>query len=149
MRRLTIVSVAVLVLALFAGVCSAEKGVNTNPKLALQGYDTVAYFDVGNAVMGSNAYLVEWNNATWHFASKENMERFQKNPEKYAPQYGGYCAWAAAQNYLAPVDPRVFDIHGGKLYLNFNRDIQRKWLKDIPGFIKKADANWPNLAKKL
>ncbi len=112
---------------------------------ALDGYDTVAYFKMGKPVAGSSDHSTEWNGATWHFSSAENLATFQADPEAYAPQYGGYCAWAAAQNKTAPGDPNAWKIVDGKLYVNVNASIQARWEKDIPGFIAKADANWPGL----
>jgi YHS domain-containing protein len=121
---------------------------STNPKLALKGYDPVAYFTLGNPRMGSNEFEHDWKGSKWQFVSAENRKLFKRNPEKYAPRYGGYCAWAAAQGYTAEGDPEVWRIVDGKLYLNFNRAVQEKWFKDIPGFIKKADKNWPGILEK-
>jgi YHS domain-containing protein len=121
---------------------------STNPGLAIKGYDPVAYFTLGNARMGSNEFEHEWNGGKWHFVSEENLKRFKRNPEKYAPEYGGYCAWAAARGYTAEGDPEVWRVVDDKLYLNFNREVQEKWFKDIPGYIKKADKNWPGILEK-
>ena len=121
---------------------------STNPGLAIKGYDPVAYFILGNSRLGTNEFQLEWNGAKWQFISAANGEAFKSNPEKYAPKYGGYCAWAAAQGYTAEGDPEVWRIVDGKLYLNFNRAVQENWFKDIPGFIKKADKNWPGILKK-
>lgn len=121
---------------------------NTTEGLALKGYDPIAYFTLSKPRMGSDAFQYEWGGARWQFVSAENQELFKANPEKYAPQYGGYCAWAAAKGYIADVDPAVWKIVEGKLYLNYNRAVQKKWLKDIPGYIEKADKNWPGILKK-
>ena len=110
--------------------------------LALGGYDAVGYFESNDAIRGDSH---EWNGATWHFASAANRDTFAANPEAYAPQYDGYCAWAAARSYKANGDPEVWDIVDGKLYLNFNSRIQRRWEQDIPGFIAQADAVWPTV----
>jgi YHS domain-containing protein len=112
---------------------------------AIRGYDPVAYFTEGKAVEGSSDHEVEWNGATWRFASAENAETFRADPEAYAPQYGGYCAWAVSQGKTASVDPEQWHIENGKLYLNYNADVQKTWLSDIPGFVEKADANWPTV----
>jgi YHS domain-containing protein len=114
--------------------------------LAVGGYDPVAYFTESKPVEGSAAHELEWKGATWRFASAENRALFEAHPEQYAPQYGGYCAWAMAQDNEASGDPRYWKIVGGKLYLNYDASVQRKWEADIPGFIAKADVNWP---KKL
>ena len=113
--------------------------------LALGGYDAVGYFESNDAIRGDSQYSYEWNGATWHFASAANRDTFAANPEAYAPQYDGYCAWAAAQSYKANGDPEVWDIVDGKLYLNFNNRIQRRWERDIPGFIAQADDAWPSV----
>ncbi|MFS8896501.1 YHS domain-containing protein [Synechococcus sp. R3-13] len=116
--------------------------------LALRGYDPVAYFIDGKPVKGSPAYEWEWGGVTWRFASADNRERFRNDPERFAPQYGGFCAWAVAHNYLYPVDPFAWKIVDDKLYLNANQRVQRNWERDIPGLIKRADANWPALRSR-
>ncbi|MEN9223873.1 MAG: YHS domain-containing (seleno)protein [Thermostichus sp. HHBFW_bins_43] len=113
--------------------------------LALRGYDPVAYFIEAKPVQGSLEHEWEWGGVTWRFAHADNLERFQNNPERFAPQYGGFCAWAVANNYLYPVDPFAWKIVDDKLYLNANQRVQRNWERDIPGFIEKADLNWPGL----
>ncbi len=115
---------------------------------AIKGYDPVAYFTEGKAVKGSKEFTYEWNGATWRFSSAENRDLFAGNPEHYAPQYGGYCAWAVAQGKTAGIDPAAFQIVEGRLYLNYSRKIQERWAKDIPGNIAKADENWPALLAK-
>jgi YHS domain-containing protein len=116
--------------------------------LAIRGFDPVAYFLEDKAVKGSKDFKWEWQEATWQFASNEHKELFMNNPEAYAPQYGGYCAYAVAQNSTASVDPEQFAIVEGKLYLNYNKKIQQRWLGDISKFIEDADKNWPGLLKK-
>ena len=134
-----------LCLLLFTGAALGEK-INTNPTLAIQGFDAVAYFAEGKSRLGNNGFQHEHQGATWFFVNQENLDAFKADPAKYTPQYGGFCAWAAAENYLAPADPEVFAVRNGKLYLNFNRDVQKKWLKDPAGFITRGDANWPKLS---
>lgn len=112
---------------------------------ALGGYDAVAYHTTGDAVRGSESITVSHQGATWRFASAENRSLFEANPDAYAPEYGGHCAWAAAQGYLAQGDPQVWRIVDGRLFLNASQGINRRWLRDIPGFISQADANWPGL----
>ncbi|MEN1679571.1 MAG: YHS domain-containing (seleno)protein [Planctomycetota bacterium] len=113
---------------------------------AVAGYDTVAYFTEGEPTPGSEEHTITWRGATWQFASAENKAAFAKDPERYAPQYGGYCAWGvAAKNDLFPVDPEAWRVEDDKLYLNYNRDVQKTWLEDVPGFIESGDANWPAL----
>ena len=115
--------------------------------LAVGGYDTVAYFKAGKPVLGRAEFATEYKGATWHFSTRENLEAFKASPTAYAPQYGGYCAWAVSQNYTASGDPQFWKIVNGKLYLNYDASAQAKWEKDIPGFIVKADKNWPGVLK--
>ena len=97
---------------------------------------------------GSSDFETEWKGATWRFASAANREAFLADPEKYAPQYGGYCAWAVSQGQTAPIEPEQWSIVDGKLYLNYNADVQAKWKADVPGFIARADENWPKVLEK-
>lgn len=117
----------------------AEEGV------AIQGYDPVAYFEVGQPVAGDRQFEYEWQGATWRFSSAENRDLFASDPEQYAPQYGGYCAWAVSQGYIAPIDPAAWAVVDGKLYLNYDQSVQARWQRDVPGNIAKADANWPQV----
>ena len=91
---------------------------------------------------------MEYDGAVWRFASAENREAFAANPVQYAPQYGGYCAWAVSQGYTASTDPEAWRIVDGKLYLNYSRSVQQKWEQDIPGNITAGDANWPKVLDK-
>lgn len=141
---------ATLITALFAGASAAmardaEVYTGTFSSLAVGGYDAVAYFKVGRPVQGVAQFSTEYKGATWRFASKENLDAFRANPTAFAPQYGGYCSWAVAQGYTASGDPQVWKIVNGKLYLNYDTSVQAKWEKDIPGFITKADKNWPSV----
>lgn len=118
--------------------------------LAIRGADPVAYFTVSKAVIGDERYTLDWADVTWRFASMENRETFKQDPTAYAPQYGGYCAWAvAAKAQLYSIQPRNWSIVDGKLYLNFNDKVQETWSTDVPGFIAKADANWPELRDQM
>ena len=112
---------------------------------AVGGYDTVAYFTESEPVKGKDQFSYEYKGATWLFGSQENLDKFKMEPQTYAPQYGGYCAWAVAMNKTAKGDPKYWNIEDGKLYLNYNQDIQSKWVKDKPGFITKANQNWPGV----
>ncbi len=114
---------------------------------ALKGYDPVAYFKESRPVKGQDEFRHDWLGAKWYFASATNRDEFARNPEKYAPQFGGYCAWAVANGYTANIDPEAWRIVDGKLYLNYSKDVQKKWEADIPGFIKKGNENWPKLKK--
>jgi len=112
---------------------------------AIRGYDPVAYFTRGKPVKGNSDHTVEYKGATWKFSSAKNRLAFAGMPEKYAPQYGGYCAYAVSQGYTASIDPEAWTIVDDKLYLNYNKDIRAKWSRDIPGNIEKANANWPGV----
>jgi YHS domain-containing protein len=111
--------------------------------VAVGGYDAVAYFTQRKPVPGRLELTAEHEGATWRFASEENHTLFLADPGKYAPQYGGYCAWAVASGYTAKGDPHAWTIANDKLYLNYNKAVQRGWEKDIPGNVRKGDANWP------
>ena len=111
------------------------------------GYDAVSYMSLGGPLQGKSEFTQEWNGAKWYFSNKENMETFAKDPEKYAPQYGGYCAFAVSKNSLAPGDPKVWSIVDGKLYLNLNKSVQSMWASDRQNLIIKADRNWPGLSQ--
>jgi len=115
---------------------------------AINGYDTVAYFTLGKPVKGQDALATEWMGAKWKFSTQAHLDLFKANPEKYAPQYGGYCAYGVVQNYLVKVQPDQFTVRDGKLYLNYDADVQAKWLKDPAGYIKAADAKFQALLKK-
>ena len=136
-------------LTAFALTAHAEKPVNTTLfGIAIKGYDPVAYFTDSKPVEGSSDFALEWNGAKWRFANAAHLAAFKATPEKYAPQYGGYCAWAVSQGYTAGIDPAAWKIVEGKLYLNYSTDIQKKWSGDIPGNIGKADKNWPVILAK-
>ena len=115
---------------------------------AIKGYDTVAYFTENKAVKGSKDFVTEYKGATWHFSSQENLDLFLSEPEKYEPQYGGYCAYAVAQNTTASIKPELFTIVDDKLYLNYNAKINDQWQSNKEEFIQQADANWPALLAK-
>ena len=112
---------------------------------AIRGYDPVAYFTQGKPVEGSPQYTAEYKGARWQFASMENRDLFTTTPEKYAPQFGGYCAWAVANNYTASTDPHAWSIKDGKLYLSYSKFVRARWAIDKPGNIAKANQNWPGL----
>jgi len=115
---------------------------------AVGGYDPVSYFTEGKPVEGKREFTHSWKGVTWRFASEKNRDLFKANPAAYAPQYGGYCAWAVSNGYTAKGDPKYWKIVGGKLYLNYNASVQRDWEKDIPGHIVKGDRNWPKVLDK-
>ena len=116
--------------------------------IAVDGSDVVAYFTQGKPVTGKPEFSYEWMGANWHFASAENRDKFSANPEMFAPQFGGYCAYAVSQGYTASTIPEAWSIVDGKLYLNFSLRARELWSKDIPGNIAKANSNWPDVLKK-
>ncbi len=119
-------------------------------KGAVKGVDVVAYFSLSEnakAVKGSNEFTVQWKGATWRFSSEENRKAFSVAPDKYAPQYGGYCAFAVSHGFVTAPRPNNWKIVDGKLYLNNNRRSFKKWLGDYENKIKKADKNWPEVLK--
>ncbi len=130
------------VLLLLTGFGGTADGMSPADDLAIRGYDTVAYFKAGKALKGNESFSFQWHGVTWYFSTKENRDLFAASPEKYAPQYDGYCAWAMTEARKAITDPEVWKIVDGKLYLNCSMAAYEKWNRDIPGNIKKADANW-------
>ncbi|MBC7892457.1 MAG: YHS domain protein [Sphingobacteriaceae bacterium] len=117
---------------------------------AIRGYDAVAYFKEGKALKGDSKFTYTWNGSDWRFANAEDLALFKATPEKYAPQYGGYCAYGSAdgEGHKAPTDPQAWAIVDDKLYLNYNKKVQEAWKKDPKGMIGKADKNWPTLKDK-
>ncbi|MEM9370521.1 MAG: YHS domain-containing (seleno)protein [Pseudomonadota bacterium] len=112
---------------------------------AIDGTDAVAYFTEGKPVEGSSDFTHEWNGATWRFSTAANRDLFAADPVAYAPQYGGYCAWAVSQGYTASTDPDAWRIVDGKLYLNYNESVQSRWERNIPENIASGDENWPQV----
>lgn len=140
---------AAAVLASFYGPAEAGQINTTSEGVAIEGYDPVAYFKAGKPIKGSGKFTTKHNGATWRFSSAANRDAFAKSPGSYAPQFGGYCAWAVSRGYTASIDPRAWKVVGGKLYLNYSIGVQRQWSADIPGNIAKGNANWPGLKGKL
>jgi len=122
---------------------AAEPMVFSDSGIAIRGADPVAYFTQGAPVLGSADHALMWDGTTWHFASAENMEMFMADPHAYAPQYGGYCAFAMSKGYIATSVPEAWTVHDGKLYLNFSINVRQVWLEDVAGNIVLADGNWP------
>lgn len=126
-------------------VAAAKPAVYADDGIAIDGSDPVAYFTEGRPVAGKADLTHDWMGVSWRFSSEENRAAFAANPEGYAPQYGGYCAYAVSEGYTASTVPEAWKIVDGKLYLNYSRRIQRRWERDIPGRIAAADANWPSV----
>lgn len=112
---------------------------------AIRGFDPVAYHTLSRPVRGRSNITHRWNGATWRFASTANRGLFVADPERYAPRFGGYCAYGTAQGYKVSIDPAAFAIVDGQLYLNNSKRVQLLWDLDRPGFIRKANGNWRSL----
>lgn len=152
-RRKRILALALTLLALgLALPVAASNHVNTTTgltlagaPLALRGYDPVAYFTEGRAVLGKPGITAAFDGAVYQFSSEANRSRFERNPSRYAPQYGGFCAFGVSVGAKFDGDPTVFKVVGDKLYLNVNTDIQKKWEADIEGNLQKSDKNWKRI----
>ncbi len=131
----------------FLALCTASFSAGAGPQftVALQGYDAVSYFEGSTPQKGDFMHGVHWNGATWLFTSEERARRFKEDPAKYAPQFDGYCAYAASRGYKAPGDALTGVVANGKLYLNFNDQAKKLWQEDVPGNIRKGEENWPKL----
>ena len=130
---------------LIASGAMATDEVFVADSVAIRGYDPVAYFTDGAPVKGEPQFRHEWNGVAWHFSGRDNLERFQADPERYAPQFGGFCAFGMSRGYKVGIDPAAFTIHEGKLYLNYSLPVQATWLKDTDAYIDKAEVNWATL----
>lgn len=117
--------------------------------LAIDGHDPVAYFTEQNPVKGSPEFRIEFEGSTFQFASAAHRDTFAANPEQFVPQYGGYCAYGMARGYKAKIDPAAFTVVSHKLYLNYSEAVRSRWLADVPGYIQKADANWPEVQMSI
>jgi len=138
-----------IALPAFSPAFAAEPAIYTSWKnnLGAGGYDVVSFFS-GAPVEGAPEFTADYMGADWQFSTQANLDLFQTNPEAFAPQYGGYCAWALAKGKLAKGKPQHWTIEDGKLYLNYNKRIKARWGKDKPGFIAQGDANWPEVLDK-
>ncbi len=133
-------------MGLLSGTVLAIDPVNkTSASAALKGYDPVAYFTEGKPIKGLSEFQHQWMGAKWYFSSVANRESFTANPEKYAPQYGGYCAYAVSKGHTADISPSAWKIVDGKLYLNNGWVAEKLWKRNIPENIQKADRNWPKI----
>jgi hypothetical protein len=147
-RFLAVAAVLALLAPATAMARSPEVYTGILSSTAVGGYDAVAYFTDGKPVEGRRDITFTWKGVTWRFATEKNRDTFKANPDAYAPQFGGYCAWAVSQGYTAKGDPKYWKIVGGKLYLNYDGRVQKTWEKDIPANIAKGDRNWPKVLDK-
>jgi YHS domain-containing protein len=128
---------------------SATRAINNTNGVAVQGYDMVAYFTQNAAVKGSPGFSYEWKGVRWQFASAQNRDAFAKEPARYAPAFGGYCAYGVSRGYAVDIDPEAFAIESGTLYLNYSKSVQRTWNTDRAGYIDKARQQWPKVLAEL
>jgi YHS domain-containing protein len=138
----------VLLLSLAAAAHAAGENNVDSSGLALKGYDPVAYFSEKKPVQGKPEFSATHQGATYRFASAANRDTFAAAPAKYAPQYGGYCAYGVASGYKAPIEPDAWTVVDDKLYLNYNQSVRSRWAADIPGYLRKSEANWPTVRSK-
>lgn len=141
MKTLTPIFLLLISIASFA----QKSSIYSTKDGAIKGYDPVAYFVDGEPVKGKAEFTTKWKDADWYFSSKQNLDAFKADPEKYAPQFGGYCAFGVSKGSLYKIEPDAWTIVDGKLYLNYNKSIQKKWEGNRAEFIKKAEANWPKV----
>ena len=137
-----------------AGIVAGAAAYQTSPvnvsrgDLALQGYDAVAYWTSGQPTRGSTSFEHRWNDAVWRFSTAANRDQFAKDPARYVPEFGGYCAYAVSRGYTADIDPNAWRIVDGRLYLNYSKRVQKLWEEDVPGNITKGRQNWPGVLAK-
>ncbi len=137
---------AICVIMLTSATCVSAGTINQGVHgAAIHGYDPVAYFTDQNPTMGESAFPYTWQDATWYFANEEHQRLFASNPEKYAPQYGGYCAYAVSKGSKADIDPAAWSIIDDKLYLNFNKSVQALWEQNSSEYIRMANQNWQKI----
>ncbi|EPJ48014.1 MAG: hypothetical protein OFPI_31090 [Osedax symbiont Rs2] len=139
-----IVITAAMAISQFSFAADIEANADDND-IAIKGYDPVAYFTQGKAMQGSHKYSATYKNAIYHFSNANNRDLFKANAEKFAPQYGGFCAMGVAMKLKFDTDPQAWRIVDQKLYLNLSKTVQKKWLSDIPGHIDTAENNWGEL----
>jgi YHS domain-containing protein len=137
-----------LILLVSSGGAFAQTQYFNTDGVAIHGYDPVSYFTENKPVEGSKQFAYSWMGTEWHFKNQANLDTFKSDPAKYAPQFGGYCAYGLSEDHKSPTESDAFTIVDGKLYLNYNTKVRTLWQKDIPGRIKKAEVNWVNLKDK-
>jgi len=134
---------ALLILSIGHGYAQSEIFIKSDA--AIQGYDPVAYFKIAMPVKGRPEFTYKWKDAVWYFSSQANLNDFKSNPEKFAPQFGGYCAYGMAEGHKASTSPDAWTVVDDKLYLNYNKNVKELWAQDRSGYIEKADKNWPTV----
>jgi len=142
---LAVMSLAAITAVTGDAVAQSKVYSSSSEGVAINGYDPVAYFTMSKPVSGNAKYSTKWNDAIWYFSSEKNKSKFVASPEKYAPQYGGYCAYAVSLGSTASTVPEAWTIVDGKLYLNYSLSVRSGWQSDTQGNITKADKNWPGV----
>ncbi len=140
-------SIIVFVASAGCSIAQTTQYFNSNG-VAIRGYDPVAYFTESKPVEGSKEFKYSWQGVEWHFKSQANLDMFKADPEKYAPQFGGYCAYGVSEDHKSPTEPAAFTVLDDKLYLNYNTQVKQLWMKDTKGRIEKAETNWATLKDK-
>lgn len=149
LRVLTVLCAAITAFAALSASAGQAINVSGEDKLAMKGYDAVGYFDDGHAAMGSKDYEYSWRGANWRFYSAAHRDAFAANPEKYAPEYGGYSAFGIAEGQVADTDPATWTIYNGKLYLHTSEPDRKLWLAAFIGYIGTANSKWPKIESSL
>ncbi len=144
-QALVMLSAAPAALALAGPARAAEPEIYAPGGVAINGYDPVAYFTANAPTKGSDSFALMWMGATWLFASAENRSTFEMNPGKYAPAYGGYCAYAVSRGYTASTEPSAWTVYEDRLYLNFSLSVRALWAVRRAHHIEQAEANWPGV----
>lgn len=143
------IKLILLILLLSGSYTYAQKSEIFAPEgIAIKGFDPVAFFKESKAVPGADSLSYRYKDADWHFASQSNLDTFKMSPEKYAPQYGGYCAFGASKGYKAPTETETWTIAGDKLYFNYNMKVKKTWSNNQEELIEKADNHWQNIKDK-
>lgn len=146
LKKIITTTAATLALSLSAASFAADIDMNANGNdLAIQGYDPVAYFTNEKPTKGSSDFTATYKNAIYHFSNEQNRDLFRASPAKYAPQFGGFCAFGVTKGRKFDTDPTAWRVVDGKLYLNLNKDVQKVWLEDVPGYITNANQTWPTI----
>jgi YHS domain-containing protein len=148
MKSITWIALVFLLVWNFSLFGQSQPEIFSTESGAIHGYDPVAFFDEGKPVKGTDSLVFQWHEASWHFASQKNRDAFKSTPEKYAPQYGGYCAFGMSRGYKAKTLPETATIIDGKLYFNYNLEVKKEWSKTPDVYIEKANKNWIAVKQK-
>ena len=141
--------VVLMLCSALSTIATAKDLLNLDGKgVAIQGYDPVAFFTDNRPVKGNSQLQSEYHGAKYYFASAEHKAAFDKEPAKYEPQFGGYCAYGASHGAKAPIKIEAWQIVNGRLLMQYDLDVKGKFNQDQQGNLRKADQNWPGLVEK-